>query len=384
LKNLLLLEEPIPNRGMKKLYSIPGIVLSIIFLSMAFYFVSESHKESEKFRKEKSEIVNILNFKDRLLSARSWLFTKEDWAERKTQFEATIAKADAHLEKAEAHGRFVLYASGIFLLLILGFYFKRRIYYGLTMGISVVSLALLGQGVMNPIMEMSAYQEDLTIQVYVEADDIPYFEEATEFLEEVADYVGVVNTSINVIRLIGADDAADKAQEVVGGWGELVIEGKNYLVENKDTHIGIDKVFPGQTYYYYQNKGIMEVIGMLWITNNKPVAISIGLFSVIIPVLKLLSTLIILFTRTTGAKRFRKVLSFLAKWSMADVFVVAAFLAYLSFSNMSPGVTMDAQVLFGLYYFMGYVILSISLGFVLDLSIKERKKQLENSNSPEL
>ena len=361
---------------MKKLYSLPGIVLSIVFLSTAFYFISESHKESEKFRKEKSEIVNILNFKDRLLSARSWLFTKEDWSERKAKFESTMAKADTHLQKAEAYGRFILYACGIFLLLIIGVYFKRRIYYGLTLGVSIVSLALLGQGIMNPILEMSAYQEDLTIQVYVEADDIPYFDEATQFLEEVAEYVGVVNTSINVIRLIGADDAADKAQEVVGGWGELVIDGKNYLVENKDSHIGVDKVFPGKTYYYYQNKGIMEVIGMLWKTNNKPVAIAIGLFSVIIPVLKLLSTLIILLTRTINAKRFRKVLSFLAKWSMADVFVVAAFLAYLSFSNMSPGVTMDAKVLFGLYYFMGYVILSITLGYILDLSIKERKKQL--------
>ena len=57
---------------------------------------------------------------------------------------------------------------------------------------------------------------------------------------------------------------------------------------------------------------------------------------------------------------------------MADVFVVSAFLSYLSFANMSAGVDMDAKVLFGLYYFMGYVVLSIFLGLLLDRSIKVR------------
>jgi uncharacterized paraquat-inducible protein A len=179
--------------------------------------------------------------------------------------------------------------------------------------------------------------------------------------------------------VVGADDVADSAQDIVGGWGQLVIDGKDYLVENQDAQVGIDKVFPGKTYFYYQNKGIMEVISMLWKSNNKPVAIAIGLFSVIIPLLKLISTLIILISRTTGAKMFRKILSFLAKWSMADVFVVSLFLAFLSFSNMSPGVTMDAKILFGMYYFFVYVLLSIALGLFLDLSIKERKKNLEKT-----
>jgi hypothetical protein len=363
---------------MKKLFGLPGIILSVIFLVVTAYFISESHEASEKFRAEKSKIGEILNFKDRLLSARGWLFTEEDWAERKAKFDTTINTAEGHLHYAETQGTYILYASLIFLVLIIGIYFKRRIYYGLTLGISVVSIALLGQGVMNPIMEMSATQEDLTIQLYVNADDIPYYEEAVEFLEGVADYIGYADGAVTIVKVIDPESKwVDDLEDFVQGYQQIVLDGKTYLVENKDTEIGIDKVFPGKTYYYYQNKGIMEVISMLWKTDNKPVAIAIGLFSVIIPILKLLSTLIILFSRTTGTKRFRKVLSFLAKWSMADVFVVSLFLAYLSFANMSPGVEMDAQVLFGLYYFMGYVILSISLGFILDASIKERKKHLE-------
>ena len=68
---------------------------------------------------------------------------------------------------------------------------------------------------------------------------------------------------------------------------------------------------------------------------------------------------------------------------MADVFVVGAFLAYLSFANMSPGVQMDANVLFGLYYFGGYVLVSILLGIMLDLTIKEKIKHIEKRKSEE-
>ena len=59
---------------------------------------------------------------------------------------------------------------------------------------------------------------------------------------------------------------------------------------------------------------------------------------------------------------------------MADVFVISAFLAYLSFSNMSPGVEMDAGIMFGLYYFAGYVIISILLGSFLSWSLKEKER----------
>lgn len=367
---------------MKKLYSLPGLILSIIFLSTTFFFVSKSYDSSQKFRVEKSKVAEILNFNDRILSARDWIFTEDAWLERKEQFETTIQKADTHLETAQTYGLYIIYASLIFLVAMTMMYFKRRIFFGITMGLSFVSLALLGQGIMNPILEMSAYKEDLTVKFYVEADDIPFFEEATLFIQEVADYVGWVNSSIEFVRLIpGSDDVVNSAQEIVGGYGELVIDGKNYLVEHKDTHIGIDKVFPGKTYFYYQNKGIMEVITMLWKTDNKPVAVSIGLFSVIIPMFKLISTLFILILPVFRAKKFRKVLSFLSKWSMADVFVVAAFLAFLSFSNMSPGLTMDAKILFGLYYFFGYVMLSILLGFFLNISIKEKERNLARSET---
>lgn len=38
---------------------------------------------------------------------------------------------------------------------------------------------------------------------------------------------------------------------------------------------------------------------------------------------------------------------------------------------------MDANALFGLYYFGGYVLVSILLGIMLDLTIKEKIKHIE-------
>ena len=56
---------------------------------------------------------------------------------------------------------------------------------------------------------------------------------------------------------------------------------------------------------------------------------------------------------------------------MADVYVVGAFLSYLSFSNMNPGVDVEANIVFGLYFFLSYVIISVFLGGVLKRSLEE-------------
>lgn len=369
---------------MKKWYRIPGLALALIFISIAFYFISKSHKASESFRTEKSKIAEILNFNDRLLSARDWLFTKEAWEEKKAQFDTTMVKADAHLVEAKSYGVYLLWACLAFLIVAVVIY-RKRLYFGLTLALTVIAMALLGQGVMNPILEMSAFKEDLTIKFYVNADDIPYYDEAVEFLDGVAEYIGLADNAIEILKYIPKSEGwTDDLDDFVSGYQEIVLEGKTYLIENRDGQIGFDKVFPGKTYFYYQNKGIMEVIHLLWSTDNKPVAIAIGTFSIIVPLIKLLSTLLFLLLPINGGYRFRKFLSFIAKWSMADVFVVAAFLAYLSFSNMSPGVTMDAQVLFGLYYFMAYVVLSIFLGTLLNASIKERIKLKEKETNTDL
>ncbi|GAB2777439.1 paraquat-inducible protein A [Salinimicrobium soli] len=90
---------------------------------------------------------------------------------------------------------------------------------------------------------------------------------------------------------------------------------------------------------FFQSKSILDVIGILF-NNGKAdsylVGILILVFSIIFPVAKLLSTQIYL----GGNDKIRKnrILKFFAfksgKWSMADVYVIAIFMAYIGFQGI--------------------------------------------------
>lgn len=365
---------------LKKWYSIPGLILAGIFLIFAFMMVNKSVEASHEFKVEKNKISEILNFKDRLLSFRDWVFSETAWEEKRVNYEAAIQQADVHYQDAISYGHYLLFGCLIFFVIVVIIYARKRIYFGITLGLATIGIALLAQGVLNPILEISAFEEDMAFKVYVKPKDIPYYMEAIEKLRSADDFKKSTLDNIEIVPFFGKD-LASLAEEYVGGTvdavGELAEEVADYMEENADKEFGKDQVFKGKTYFYYQNKGIFDVIKLLWNNNNKPVAAAIGTFSVIVPLIKLLFSIIILLFPITRAKTLRKVLSYISKWSMADVFVVGAFLSYLSFANMSPGVQMDAEALFGLYYFGGYVLVSIFLGMMLDLTIKEKIKHIE-------
>ena len=371
---------------LKKWYSIPGLILAVAFLIFAFTMVNKSVEASHEFKVEKNKIAEILNFKDRLMSFRDWVFTETAWEEKRVKYEATLQQAEVHYNEAWSYGYYLLFGCLTFFILVVLFYARKRIYFGVTLGLATVGIALLAQGVLNPILEMSAFEEDMTFKIYVKPKDIPYYMEAIEKLRATDDLANSLLDNVKLIPLFGEEIAeltSDYTTGATAAVGSVAEEVADFLEENADEEFGKDQVFKGKTYFYYQNKGIMDVIKLLWYNGSKPVALAIGTFSVIVPLIKLIFSLIILLFPITRAKTFRKILSYISKWSMADVFVVGAFLAYLSFANMSPGVQMDANVLFGLYYFGGYVLVSILLGIMLDLTIKEKIKHIEQRKTKE-
>ncbi|MDG1334120.1 MAG: paraquat-inducible protein A [Crocinitomicaceae bacterium] len=386
----------------KRWYSIPGLILAGAFLVFAFMMVNKSVEASHEFKVEKNKIAEILNFKDRLLSFRDWVFTETAWEEKRVKYEETLARADVHYQEALSIGYNLLIGCLIFMIVIILIYARKRIYFGITLGLATVGIALLFQGIMNPILEMGAFEEDMTFKIYVKPKDIPYYTDAMEMMRSAEDVgknaLGNFKIEEKIEEFIPDEwseytdgilgEFTESAEEVTGEVAEYVQPTLNtisgFMEENAEKEFGKDQVFKGRTYFYYQNKGIMDVITLLWNNNNKPVAAAIGTFSVIVPLIKLLFSIIILLFPITRAKTLRKVLSYISKWSMADVFVVGAFLAYLSFANMSPGVQMDANSLFGLYYFGGYVLVSIFLGIMLDLTIKEKIKHAETKEAIQL
>ncbi len=114
----------------------------------------------------------------------------------------------------------------------------------------------------------------------------------------------------------------------------------------------------GKTTFYEQTQSILQTVETLYKTNNKLVGILILLFSVIIPVTKGLIILSVLLVKDLKYKmKLYKFVFAIGKWSMADVFVVGVFIAFLSTQSNNA---IDAVLLPGFNYFVAYCILSLA------------------------
>jgi uncharacterized paraquat-inducible protein A len=163
-------------------------------------------------------------------------------------------------------------------------------------------------GILSPMLEVSAYKDDLTLPLQI---DIP-------FTERVLD---------------------------------------------------LSKTFEGRMYFYYQNKSVVDLIAVLFEKKNYVVAVSILSFSILIPIIKLFMSLSMIFM-DRSREILGKIVSTIGKWSMADVFVVANFLAYLSFQNMQSGtVNTDSHTLIGLYFFLAYCVLSLMATHFINMAL---------------
>ena len=89
---------------------------------------------------------------------------------------------------------------------------------------------------------------------------------------------------------------------------------------------------------YFQSKSILDVTRTLLEGHGidlKIVGLLILMFSIVFPFIKLiLSTLYLYVDKVRHSKLARTVIFYLGKWSMADVFVVAMFMAYIGFYGL--------------------------------------------------
>jgi Paraquat-inducible protein A len=121
---------------------------------------------------------------------------------------------------------------------------------------------------------------------------------------------------------------------------------------------------------YQQTRSIVGSVRYLYDVGSPFPATLILLFSVIVPVTK--ATLVAWAYFLASPERRGRTLKFvvaIAKWSMADVFVVALFIAYLAAqatqaapgpSGAAPLVVFTAQFGPGFYWFAGYCLFSLA------------------------
>ena len=129
---------------------------------------------------------------------------------------------------------------------------------------------------------------------------------------------------------------------------------------------------------FFKSKSIMEVVELMMSQDRLDLLFVGGLvflFSVLFPLSKLVSSLFYLLNKRLKNNRIIKFLVFkTGKWSMADVFVIAIFMAYLGFDGIISEqlnqltkftdasavlTTNNSGLLFGFFAFTGFALFSL-------------------------
>ena len=148
--------------------------------------------------------------------------------------------------------------------------------------------------------------------------------------------------------------------------------------------LGSEIAFDEQ-FLYYQSKSILDVTWTLIKGKGvdlKIVGVMILMFSVVIPFIKLVLSSLFMYTESLRESKVTKVIIFyLGKWSMADVFVVAMFMAYIGFYGVitsqldeigtnQTGYAVEtlnySSLSPGALFFTTYCILSILTGILIN------------------
>ena len=109
---------------------------------------------------------------------------------------------------------------------------------------------------------------------------------------------------------------------------------------------------------FTETRSIIQTVRSLHDSGNDFVAGLILLFSVIVPFAKAITLLVVLALRDIKAKlRLHRFIDSISKWSMADVFLVGVYVAYLSAKATD---NLDAEIHRGFYYFAAYCLVSIA------------------------
>jgi uncharacterized paraquat-inducible protein A len=126
--------------------------------------------------------------------------------------------------------------------------------------------------------------------------------------------------------------------------------------------LGLDKL-EGEISAYNKTQSILGTVKELANNNNLFVAALVGLFSIVIPSLKLLLQLLYCCLPLNGFKqKLGLVICALSKWSMVDVFVIALIVTYLAGNAHGKSgelLVMNAQFGEGFWYFSAYCIFAI-------------------------
>ena len=158
-----------------------------------------------------------------------------------------------------------------------------------------------------------------------------------------------------------------------------MIEIDARIAELSFTLLGEQLGFQNQV-LFYQSKSILEIVAIMFAQKSIDlifVGVLILAFSVLFPLAKLLASVLYIYSQPMKKHRLIQVLVFrTGKWSMADVMVVAIFMAYIGFNgiitdqlqqieslsgSMEVITTNNSGILSGFWFFTAFVLLGLAL-----------------------
>jgi hypothetical protein len=158
-------------------------------------------------------------------------------------------------------------------------------------------------------------------------------------------------------------------------------------ISSMDFHLMGESISFTDQILYFKSKSILEVVHVM-ILNDKMEVVAVGilvlLFSVVFPVSKLVSSVMFIFSEKLRNNAIVKFMIFkTAKWTMADVMVVAIFMAYIGFSGIISEQLKDLETIviqvdmlttngsslqIGFYLFTAFAFLSLLVSHKLQYS----------------
>ena len=212
--------------------------------------------------------------------------------------------------------------------------------------ITIISLALLIPGVTLPMLTLTGTIDkkemtDTGIDIIVDS---------------------IVEKSMKRSNAKSEEDERGKAERMIG-----IMTGMLGLKDLK-----------GEIKAYSKTRSIAGTVKELFRSGNGFVGFLVMLFSIVIPITKIMLMFVAAcFRNSKNSRKAFLISSVISKWSMADVLVIAIIVAFMAAnaSNMGGLLDMDARFEPGFYFFLGYCTFSI-----LSMQVITRKNKNPNSS----
>lgn len=171
--------------------------------------------------------------------------------------------------------------------------------------------------------------------------------------------------------LMTIEAAVDK-KEMLGLAAEALSppDQSNSFIQNMLQSVVQQLDVEGSVVVFRSTRSLLGTMSELISHDHVVVGVLIGLFGVVIPLVKILLTMASLFLKTQKSRmQLLKVSAILGKWSMSDVFTMAVIVTFLAINANEyaiNSVQMNAKLGVGFYFFMTYCLLAIGASQLME------------------